>query len=86
MSLGVITPMSQHFCADCNRVRIGVDGTLYLCLGQNDQVPLGGLMRSGATDADLIQAIHDGIAAKPQRHVFNEQPRQIIRFMSQTGG
>lgn len=39
MSLGVITPMSQHFCEACNRVRLGVDGTLYLCLGQNDQVP-----------------------------------------------
>src|SRR5690606_33150513 len=41
MSLGVITPMSQHFCEACNRVRLGVDGTLYLCLGQDDQVPLG---------------------------------------------
>src|SRR3546814_4989436 len=30
--LGVITPMSQHFCATCNRVRLGADGTLYLCL------------------------------------------------------
>lgn len=86
MSLGVITPMSQHFCAACNRVRLGVDGTLYLCLGQNDQVPLGRQMREGATDAELIQAIHEGIAAKPERHEFNEQPQQIIRFMSQTGG
>ncbi len=86
MSLGVITPMSQHFCASCNRVRLGVDGTLYLCLGQNDQVPLGRMMREGATDADLLAAIHQGIAAKPERHEFNERPQQIVRFMSQTGG
>ena len=33
--------MSQHFCASCNQVRLGVDGTLYLCLGQNDRVELG---------------------------------------------
>lgn len=86
MSLGVITPMSQHFCASCNRVRLGVDGTLYLCLGQNDRVDLGRMMRAGASDADLIAAIEAGIAAKPERHEFNERPEQVVRFMSQTGG
>lgn len=86
MSLGVITPMSQHFCEACNRVRLGVDGTLYLCLGQNDQVPLGRMMREGASDVELVAAIHAGILAKPERHEFNERPQQIVRFMSQTGG
>lgn len=86
MSLGVITPMSRHFCALCNRVRLGVDGTLYLCLGQNDRVPLGQMLRAGASDAELTQAILAGIAAKPERHEFNERPQQIVRFMSQTGG
>ena len=86
MSLGVITPMSQHFCEACNRVRLGVDGTLYLCLGQNDQVPLGRMMRDGASDEELVAAIHEGIRVKPERHEFNERPQQIVRFMSQTGG
>jgi cyclic pyranopterin phosphate synthase len=86
MSLGVITPMSRHFCASCNRVRLGVDGTLFLCLGQHDQVPLGRMMRNGASDAQLTAAILKGIAAKPERHEFNERPQQIVRFMSQTGG
>lgn len=86
MSLGVITPMSQHFCAACNRVRLGVDGTLYLCLGQEDEVPLGAMLRAGADDATLLQAIRAGIAAKPERHTFREQPTRIIRFMAQTGG
>ena len=86
MSLGVITPMSQHFCEACNRVRLGVDGTLYLCLGQNDQVPLGRMMRDGASDEELVVAIHEGIRVKPERHEFNERPQQIVRFMSQTGG
>lgn len=86
MSLGVITPMSQHFCEACNRVRLGVDGTLYLCLGQNGQVPLGKMMREGASDEALLDAIHQGIAAKPERHEFNERPQQIVRCMSQTGG
>jgi cyclic pyranopterin phosphate synthase len=43
-------------------------------------------MREGASDADLVEAIHQGIRAKPERHEFNERPQQIVRFMSQTGG
>jgi cyclic pyranopterin phosphate synthase len=86
MSLGVITPMSQHFCDTCNRVRLGVDGTLYLCLGQNDRAPLGQLMRQGASDADLIAAIHEALARKPRQHHFTTEPQKIVRFMSQTGG
>ena len=86
MTLGVITPMSQHFCAACNRVRLGVDGTLYLCLGQEDQVPLGRLLRQGADDGELRAAILRGLAAKPARHEFRERREKIVRFMAQTGG
>ncbi|MEH6459437.1 GTP 3',8-cyclase MoaA [Chitinimonas sp. JJ19] len=86
MSLGVITPMSQHFCAACNRVRLGVDGTLYLCLGQEDKVALGQQLRAGASDAELRAAIVSAIAVKPERHEFTTQPTKIVRFMSQTGG
>lgn len=84
--LGLITPKSQHFCATCNRVRLTVEGTLHLCLGQDDQVDLGGALRTGASDDELIALIHAGIANKPERHEFNESPHKIIRFMSQTGG
>jgi len=85
-ALGVITPMSQHFCAACNRVRLSVDGTLYLCLGQENQVPLGHAIREGADDAELRRLILAGIAAKPERHEFVSAPRRITRIMSQTGG
>jgi cyclic pyranopterin phosphate synthase len=86
MSLGVITPTSQHFCEACNRVRLGVDGTLYLCLGQDDQVPLGTMLRAGADDVALRSAILRGIAVKPAKHEFNERREKIVRFMAQTGG
>lgn len=85
-SVGYITPMSQHFCATCNRVRLSVDGTLYLCLGQEQQYPLRPLLRGGATDEELEQAIREAIELKPQEHDFNRKPDKIIRFMSQTGG
>ncbi|MDK2125690.1 GTP 3',8-cyclase MoaA [Parachitinimonas caeni] len=84
--VGFITPMSQHFCASCNRVRLSVDGTLYLCLGQEERLELRPLLRSGASDEALIAALRDAIELKPERHEFNEAPTRIVRFMSQTGG
>jgi cyclic pyranopterin phosphate synthase len=85
-SVGFITPISQHFCDTCNRVRLAVDGTLYMCLGQDDRVELRPLLREGASDADLEQAILQAIAHKPERHEFREDPAKVVRFMSATGG
>jgi len=85
-SLGFITPISQHFCDTCNRVRLSADGILYLCLGQEDKLDLRSLLRSGIDDANLESEICGAIARKPERHEFKEQPNKIIRIMSQTGG
>jgi len=86
LRIGFITPISQHFCETCNRVRLAADGTLYLCLGQDDKLELRPLLRSGIDDEGLKREIRAAIARKPERHEFREQPRKIIRFMSQTGG
>lgn len=85
-SLGFITPMSQHFCATCNRIRLTVDGILHLCLGQEDRLDLRSLMRSGESDESLIAAIQAAIDRKTERHEFSERPEKIIRVMSSTGG
>jgi cyclic pyranopterin phosphate synthase len=85
-NIGFITPLSQHFCATCNRVRLTVDGTLYLCLGQEDKLELGPILRAGASDAEIEQAILSAIARKPERHEFREAPAKLVRFMSMTGG
>jgi cyclic pyranopterin phosphate synthase len=85
-SIGFITPLSQHFCETCNRVRISVDGTLYLCLGQEDKFEFQPLLRSGASDTEIEQAILAAIARKPERHEFRESPKKLVRFMSMTGG
>jgi len=85
-SIGFITPMSQHFCASCNRVRLAVDGTLYLCLGQEEKFEFRPLLRGGASDAELEAAIRAAIELKPQKHEFRERPEKVIRFMAQTGG
>lgn len=86
LRIGFITPISQHFCASCNRVRLAVDGTLYLCLGQEHNYPLRPLLRANVSDAELEAALRAALARKPERHEFNERPEQVIRFMSQTGG
>jgi cyclic pyranopterin phosphate synthase len=85
-TLGFITPMSQHFCATCNRVRMAVDGTLYMCLGQEEKMELRPLLRAGISDAELEQVIRQAIELKPAQHDFNQARHKIIRFMSQTGG
>lgn len=85
-SVGFITPLSQHFCDTCNRVRLSVDGTLFLCLGQDEKLELRPLLRAGMGDAELEQVLRDAIELKPQRHEFRENPGKIVRVMSLTGG
>ncbi len=86
LRIGFITPISQHFCETCNRVRLAVDGTLYMCLGQDHKFELRPLLRAGINDDDLKQALLQAITLKPERHEFKEKPAQVIRFMSMTGG
>jgi len=86
MNIGFITPISQHFCETCNRVRLSAEGTLYLCLGQEDKLELRPLLRNGISDDALQQAIIEAIDRKPERHEFTSKPGQIVRIMSKTGG
>lgn len=82
--VGVISAMSQHFCTACNRVRLTATGDLVLCLSHEDAVPLGRLMRDGATDRALTEAILEGVARKPERHTFHIKPS--TQAMSRLGG
>jgi cyclic pyranopterin phosphate synthase len=86
LRIGFITPISQHFCESCNRVRLSVDGTLYLCLGQENKVELRPLLRDGIGDDELKSVLIKAIAQKPEKHEFNDKPQQVVRLMSMTGG
>jgi cyclic pyranopterin phosphate synthase len=86
LKLGFITPISQHFCDTCNRVRLGADGALYLCLGQDHSVELRPHLRQHISHDGLVNLLTDAIARKPHKHEFREKPGQVVRFMSQTGG
>jgi cyclic pyranopterin phosphate synthase len=86
LMIGFITPKSQHFCDTCNRIRLSVTGDLHLCLGQENKLALGTLIRQGASDDAIQQAIKSAIALKPERHQFNDNPASILRPMSSLGG
>ena len=86
LRIGFITPISQHFCETCNRVRLSADGTLYLCLGQEHSVALRPLLRDGINDDELKDVLVKALALKPERHEFREKPHQVVRFMAMTGG
>ncbi len=86
LRIGFISPISQHFCETCNRIRLSVDGTLYLCLGQSDRYELRPLLRRGISDDGLVNAISEALALKPQQHDFVSQPGKEVRIMSLTGG
>jgi cyclic pyranopterin phosphate synthase len=88
--LGFITPMTHNFCESCNRVRLTCAGTLFMCLGQDDDADLRAVLRAGASDADLDDAIREAISRKPKGHDFiidrrHDQPA-VARHMSVTGG
>ncbi len=85
--VGFISPHSNNFCGDCNRVRVTVEGRLLLCLGNEHSVDLKTPMRDGCTDEELKQIIIESMKIKPKNHEFDvhDEP-QILRFMNTTGG
>ena len=87
--LGFITPLSHNFCEACNRVRLTCTGTLHTCLGQEDAADLRAVIRGGATDEGLVDAIRGAVDAKPKGHDFHidrASAPAVARHMSTTGG
>jgi cyclic pyranopterin phosphate synthase len=85
-TIGFITPISEHFCFNCNRLRLTADGKLRPCLLSAYEVDLKGPLRRGANAEDLKKLIEEAVANKPRRHHIAEGdvPRQ--RPFSQVGG
>lgn len=89
--LGFITPLTNNFCAGCNRVRITCTGRIYMCLGQDDHVDLRAALRDAPDpEAALNAALNKALLAKPEKHEFYISRRgskpALPRHMSTTGG
>lgn len=80
-TVGLISPISRDFCADCRRIRVTADGKLKSCLHSREELPLRGLHGK-----ELEETIRRGILQKPQRHHLAEGSSGTPRTMNQIGG
>jgi cyclic pyranopterin phosphate synthase len=85
--IGFVNPVSEPFCADCNRIRLTAEGELRTCLFSLRETDLREPLRAGASDEELERLIRDAVARKELKHRVNEpgfvQPE---RTMSAIGG
>jgi cyclic pyranopterin phosphate synthase len=85
-TIGFITPVTEHFCYQCNRLRLTADGKLRLCLLNEDEIDLKEPLRSGASVAELKTIMENAIARKPKGHHLTEGANHKGRPFSQVGG
>lgn len=87
--LGLITPMSDNFCDDCNRLRLTTDGKIFMCLGSEMHVDFKKAMREEGLEA-VDRLLQKALRLKPERHDFERQMVQpglrLARHMNATGG
>lgn len=85
-TVGFITPVTEHFCYRCNRLRLTADGKLRLCLLREDEIDLREPLRNGASIQELKDIITKATAAKPRGHLLAERNSHKGRPFSQVGG
>ncbi len=84
-TVGFISPVSEYFCANCNRLRLTADGRLRPCLLAEHEIDLRETLRHGAAPEELEALIRQAIAAKPERHLIDQHIAPRDR-MVQIGG
>ena len=85
--IGIVASVSQSFCESCDRVRITADGQFRNCLFATEETDVRALLRSGASDDDIADAMQRSVSSKWAGHSINQvhfiRPR---RSMSEIGG
>src|SRR5947209_676029 len=85
--IGFINPVSEPFCADCDRIRLTADGKLRTCLFSLHETDLREPLRAGAADAELERIVRDAVWQKELKHSIGEPGfRQPARTMTAIGG
>ncbi len=87
-TIGLISPITHHFCGTCNRLRLTADGKLRTCLFSPDESDIKSLLRGGASDVEIMESVRLAIEKKPERHTLeNRVVRKCIsRPMFSIGG
>ena len=87
LHVGFITPLSQQFCATCNRLRMTATGHLRTCLAHEDTPSLRDLLRGGASDEELARNIRNMVMGKPEGHACTVEGGQPFEgIMTGIGG
>jgi cyclic pyranopterin phosphate synthase len=76
--VGLIGAMTENFCEDCNRARIAADGGFQACLGGSERLSLRDLMREGAPDAALAEAVRGALFRKAPRHHMDDAGAGLV--------
>ncbi len=86
--IGLISPISEHFCPTCNRLRLTAEGLLRVCIFSDNESDLRTPLRRGASDEVLEAVIQEAITRKPKEHPVELNPltRKCQRQMSKIGG
>lgn len=85
--IGFISPMSNHFCSTCNRIRLTADGKMRSCLLSNAEIDIKSALNSGATNEELQKLFIFAIKNKPGKHnIFQKPPKAFNRNMTSIGG
>ena len=85
--VGFINPVSEPFCATCDRIRMTADGQLRTCLFATEETDLRLLLRSNASDEDLVKAIRQAVWNKELKHYIGDKRfKRANRSMSMIGG
>ena len=85
--VGFITPMSQHFCDACNRLRLTAEGKLRSCLFSETEIDIKAPLRKGASTEELVDVFRSAVKVKPKRHgLFNKRDELSGRAMYAIGG
>jgi len=85
-TIGFITPVSEHFCFSCNRLRLTADGGLRPCLLADDAIDLRQALRGGGSLEEVRRLIQEAVASKPERHRLGEGLGPKPGAMAQIGG
>lgn len=85
--VGFISPVSDHFCGSCNRLRLTADGKLRTCLFSDDEIDVKKALREGASDKEIENLLFNAVRKKPERHYINDNIfKKCSRTMSLIGG
>jgi cyclic pyranopterin phosphate synthase len=83
--VGIISPLSSHFCGACNKIRLTADGRLKTCLHSNREIDLRPALRAG-DEVSLHALLREAVLSKEERHLINEGEAPVRRGMSRIGG